>query len=200
MKTNDHDTLRWRWAPLTDALWQDFETLFGSRGACGGCWCMSWRITRKEFEQQKGEGNRRAMKALIDDGEIPGLLAYDGDTPIGWISVAPRTHFPRLLNSSLIKGLDGQGVWSIVCFFVSKNYRRRGVSVKLIQAAVEYAARHGGRILEGYPVDPAKGPYADAFVWTGLASAFRAAGFDECSRPSPTRPVFRYKLDHHTGK
>lgn len=200
MKTDDYDTLRWRWAPVTAALWQDFETLFGSRGACGGCWCMSWRLTRKEFEQQKGEGNRQAMKALIDGGEIPGLLAYDGDTPIGWISVAPRSSFSRLLNSSLIKGLEDQGVWSIVCFFVSKKYRRHGISVKLIQAAKEYVARQGGLILEAYPVEPAKGPYADAFVWTGLASAFRAAGFSECARPSPTRPIFRYTLDNRTGK
>ena len=39
--------------PVTPERWSDFETLFGEKGACGGCWCMLWRLTRKEFERQK---------------------------------------------------------------------------------------------------------------------------------------------------
>ena len=42
--------------PLTPAQWEDFTTLFGERGACGGCWCMLWRLPPKQFKEQKGEG------------------------------------------------------------------------------------------------------------------------------------------------
>ena len=62
--------------PLTSRRWPDFENLFGPNGACGGCWCMWWRIKRSQYDQQKGEGNRLAMRAIVDAGQVPGLLAY----------------------------------------------------------------------------------------------------------------------------
>ncbi len=180
--------------PLTPERWKDFETLFGERGACGGCWCMWTRLARSEFERQKGEGNRRAMKAIVDSGRVPGLLAYGGGRPIGWCSVAPREEFPLLARSRILKPLDDQPVWSIVCFFIPKENRRQGLSGRLLAAAVDYVRRQGGRILEGYPVEPKKGRTADVFAWTGLASAFRHAGFREVARRSPTRPIMRRRI------
>jgi len=70
--------------PLTPERWPDFETLFGPRGACGGCWCMWYRMKRSDFEKQKGEGNRQIMKNLVDSGEIPGILAYNDNQVIAW--------------------------------------------------------------------------------------------------------------------
>ena len=75
-------------------------------------------------------------------------------------------------------------------FFVARPWRRRGITVELLKAAVEFARRQGARIVEGYPVEP-KNEQADAFVYTGLASAFRKAGFKEALRRSPTRPIMR---------
>ena len=76
MKTKSAKNLKLEFHPVTPERWSDLETLFGEKGACGGCWCMLWRLTRKEFEAQKGEGNRRAMQRIVNSGEIPGLLAY----------------------------------------------------------------------------------------------------------------------------
>jgi GNAT superfamily N-acetyltransferase len=84
-------------------------------------------------------------------------------------------------------------VWSVVCFFVTKAWRGRGVTVRLLEAAARYAAQHGATMLEGYPV-AAKSRQSAAFVWTGLASAFASAGFEEVARRSPTRPVMRRAL------
>ena len=61
--------------PLTPERWSDFEELFGPRGAYGGCWCMWWRTTRKEFEGCQGEKNRQAMKALVE-GMIRGAVDF----------------------------------------------------------------------------------------------------------------------------
>jgi len=110
--------------PLTRDQWSDLETLFGERGACGGCWCMWWRLTRSEFERQKGKANKQALKVIVNSGEIPGLLTYSKDKPIAWCSVAPKEHFPALGRSRILQQVDNTPVWSIVCFFVAKPYRK----------------------------------------------------------------------------
>jgi GNAT superfamily N-acetyltransferase len=179
--------------PLTASRWKDLEALFGARGACGGCWCMYWRLPRSAFEQLKGDGNRRAFKKLVAAGQTPGLLAYDGGRPVAWCAIAPRTEYPKMARSRILQPVDDQPVWSVSCLFVAKPYRRRGLSVRLLEAAADYVRRRGGRIVEGYPAE-APGKVADAFVWTGLASAFRQAGFTEVARRSKTRPIMRRNL------
>jgi GNAT superfamily N-acetyltransferase len=180
--------------PLTPARWHDFELLFGPRGACGGCWCMYWRRTRPAFEKGKGAGNRRAMKALIDDGAEPGILAYAGDRAVGWCSVAPREEFIRLGSSRILKPVDDVPVWSISCLFISRDYRNRGVSVALLKAAIDFVAERGGTVVEGYPVEPRSAEMPPAFAWTGIASAYLRAGFREHRRGSATRPIMRYEI------
>ncbi len=180
--------------PATQARWPDFEALLGERGGYGGCWCMLWRLQRKDFEAQSGAGNKAAMKALFDAGAEPGLIAYDGDRPVGWCSVAPRAAFPRLARSRVLKPVDDQEVWSLSCFLIRKSHRNRGVSRALLAAACDFVRARGGRILEGYPIDPKTTPYPAVYAWTGLASAFRADGFEEVLRRSETRPIFRKRL------
>jgi GNAT superfamily N-acetyltransferase len=177
--------------PLTPARWDDFAALFGERGACGGCWCMLWRRTRREFEAAKGDGNRDAMRALVDAGAEPGLLAYRGQQAIGWLSLAPRLEFPGLARSRLLRPVDQQPVWSVTCLFVDRRHRRTGVSVALLRAAIAHVKRRGGAFVEGYPQEPTRGAMPDVFAWTGLAAAFRAAGFRVVAQPSPTRPIMR---------
>src|SRR4051812_23169221 len=87
--------------PLTPERWDDFARLFGDNGAYGGCWCMLWRLKRADFERQKGAGNREAMRALVEAGAVPGLLAYTEGLPVGWCAVAPREDYPALARSRL---------------------------------------------------------------------------------------------------
>ncbi|MDQ3912831.1 MAG: hypothetical protein M3305_13880 [Actinomycetota bacterium] len=70
----------------------------------------------------------------------------------------------------------------------------QGVSVGLLRAAIEHARRSGGRIVEGYPVEPKKDRMLGVFAWTGLATAYRRVGFAECLRRSETRPIMRYEI------
>ena len=180
--------------PLIPELWGDLEALFGSRGACGGCWCMAWRLKPKEFHAGKGEGNRRAFKALVKKGPPPGVLAYQGGTPVGWCAVAPRTSYPRLANSRVLAPVDGQEVWSVTCLFIRKEQRRRGLSPLLLYAAADLARSLGARIVEGYPADTRGEIQPAPFVWTGLPSAFSKAGFEEVMRRSATRPIMRKRV------
>ena len=181
--------------PLTPDRWKDFAALFGERGACGGCWCMWPRLARSKFQRHKGAGNKKAMKRIVESGPPPGLVAYAGGQPVAWCALAPRETYCVLANSRILKPVDEQPVWSVVCFFVARPCRGRGLTTKLLDAAAKYARKQGARIVEGYPVEPKAGARsADVFVWTGLVSAFRRAGFEEVARRSPARPIMRRKL------
>jgi len=183
--------------PLTPERWSDFEQLFGPRGACAGCWCMFWRLKRADFERQVGEANRQAMRALVQAGPPPGLLAYVQGQPAGWVCIGPRHHFPALERSRLLARLDETPVWSVVCFFVDKRFRRRGLSLGLLRAAVAHAISQGASLIEGYPLESGQARLAAASAYTGLSSTFLQAGFVECARRSPRRPIMRYTHAAH---
>ena len=181
--------------PLTPERWADLEALFGERGAVAGCWCMWWRLTRAEWSERAGEGNRRALRAIAEEGRVPGLLAYLDGRPVGWCSVAPRAEFPALDRSPVLRRVDATAVWSIVCFYIDRRARRRGVMDLLIRAAAEHAARNGARVVEAYPVDPVgPGKLGTGSAFTGFAAAFRRAGFVEVERRSPARPIMRLEV------
>lgn len=179
--------------PLTQKLWRDFELLFGSHGACGGCWCMFWKLRGKNYSENVGDTARQMQKSVVDAKTVPGLLAYSEGYPIGWIAIEPRSQYPRLAYSRALKPVDDQEVWSVTCFFVEKKHRRKGITIELLKAAVAHAKKHGAKIVEGYPIDVKKNE-APPFVFTGTASAFKQAGFEEVMRHKPNRPIFRFTI------
>jgi GNAT superfamily N-acetyltransferase len=155
---------------------------------------MTPRLTSSEYEKNKGAGNRRAMKRLVDSGKPPGLLGYVEKEPVAWLSVEPREVFGRIARSRLLKPVDDKPVWSIVCFFIARDHRGKGLSVRMIEEAVRYARDRGARIVEGYPVDPRKKPYPSVFAYSGLLAAFRKAKFTEVARRSESRPIVRRNI------
>jgi GNAT superfamily N-acetyltransferase len=182
-----------RFAPLTPARWGDFAELFGPRGACGGCWCMWWRVERKDYRAGQAGLNKRRMKKIVASGDPPGLLAYDGERAVGWIALGPRADYPGLARARTLKPPDDQPVWSVTCFFVAKDHRRRGLTTELLKAAAEYVRKRGGKLLEGYPSKPG-GPWPDMSAWTGLVPAFERAGFTLAAKPTGGRRIMRRQL------
>ena len=134
------------------------------------------------------------IKRIVLDGQRPGVVAFLDREPIGWCAVAPRRVYSYLDRSRVLKPVDDQDVWSISCLFVLKPYRRQGVSAGLLKAAARLAGKRGAKIVEGYPVVPTMERTPDPFVWTGVPSAFRKAGFKEVARRSKSRPIMRYVL------
>ena len=180
--------------PATPERWEDLVALFGENGACEGCWCMYWRLPAAEYEAGRGEANREALRERVAAEEAPGLLGYADGAAVGWIAVEPREALVRLENSRILAPVDDDPVWSAPCFYVAPAARGQGVSVALLEAACDHAAARGATALEGYPVKPTE-RQSPAFVWTGLASAFEAAGFEEVARRSPKRPIMRRELE-----
>ena len=181
--------------PLTSDRWDDLTALFGGRGAYSDCWCMWWRVPNKEFMANRGEGNRCALQALVAGGTVPGLLAYAGGQPVGWISLGPRAGYGRFAatRSPTYQPVDDEPVWSIVCFYIDARYRRRGVARALLAAAIAYARAQGAHILEAYPNSVA-GKANSNSIYMGTESMFAAAGFAEVARRRPDRPVMRLAL------
>lgn len=180
-----------RFLPVTPERWSDFETLFGDCGAYEGCWCMWWRLTRREWMRQRGEGNRQAMKRIIDAGEVPGIIAYVRGEPAGWCSIAPREAFPSLNRSPTLRRIDSEPVWAIVCFYVAPAHRGSGLMASLIAAARDYAASQGARTVEAYPREP--GRLSTPMAYMGVFPVFAKAGFVEVARRSPRQPIMRWQ-------
>lgn len=183
--------------PLQANNWDDLEALFGKHGAYAGCWCMYWRVTGREFASQAGHGMRAALRALAEQDRpgAPGLLAYSGTTPVGWCSVGPREVFGRLERSPHLRRIDGEsGVWAVVCFYVARPSREQGISCALLEAAVEYAATHGARIVEGYPSVVGDERVPSSSLYQGTLDMFSSAGFVEVARRSEHRPIMRRRL------
>ena len=184
-------------APLTPERWPDLEAIFNARGCsiARQCWCMAYRRTgRPELGGRKwSQVNRAAFKRLVDSGNAPGLIGYRGKTPVGWVSLAPREEYLKLKRSPVMKAVDEQPVWSIICFVVPSEYRGQGLAEALLAGAVAYAKEHGARLVEAYPVDR-PGRSKDDAMWFGAKSMYDKAGFAEVARRKPQRPVVRLKL------
>lgn len=182
--------------PLTADRWSDLEAIFAAKGCsvARGCWCMFYRRSGSPpplpAGKSRGRANRADLKALVAAGKSPGLIAYRGKVPVGWVSLGPREEFARLKRSPVMKPVDDRPVWSIVCFVVPPAHRGQGVGTALLRGAIAYARRHGAKLVEAYPVDkPTRS--GDDTMWFGAKSMYDRAGFEEVARRKPARPVVR---------
>ena len=179
--------------PVTKKNWNKFIELFGSKGACGNCWCMYYRLSKSEFLAGKvDEGNKDAMKELVWQKKPVGIIALFEGEAIAWCAFAPREDFIKLAKSRVHKRIDDEPVWSIPCTFIHKSYRRLGVSVALLKGVVQYAKENGIKIIEAYPTILTQEKLPDSFAWIGLYKSFEHAGFKIVDRTSKNRPMVRY--------
>jgi GNAT superfamily N-acetyltransferase len=184
--------------PLTKKNWNNFVQLFGSKGACGNCWCMYYRLSKAEFREGKAdEGNRAAMKEIVWSEKPTGILGFYNGQAIAWCAFAPREDFIKLEKSRVHKRIDSEKVWSIPCFFITKDFRKNGVSVALLNGVIQYARENGIKIIEAYPTIPTKEKLPDSFAWIGLFKSFERAGFEIVDRTSTNRPMVRYYIEKH---
>lgn len=188
--------------PLTPDRWADLETIFNA-GGCSvarSCWCMFYRQRGAQpalpHGTTRGTFNKSRFKAVVEAGPPPGLIGYGGKggkTPMGWVSLGPRTDYAKLARSPVMKPVDDQPVWSIICFVVPAEYRGQGVAQALLDGAVKYARQQGATLVEAYPVDK-PGRAHDEFMWFGAKGMFDKAEFEEVARRKPQRPVVRLRL------
>lgn len=187
--------------PLTPDRLPDLATLFEQGGDPKWCWCASFRVRGSDWTNAAADQNRAVLEAATHDaatqGRAPGLIAYDGDEAIGWVSVGPRDDYGQLADSKVRAAIDDTPVWSIVCFVVGRRSRGQGVATALLAAAIDYAREHGATMLEAYPVEIPEGArVSSASVYRGTLSMFERAGFEvverrQVSATGPVRPIVR---------
>jgi ribosomal protein S18 acetylase RimI-like enzyme len=158
---------------------------------------MAYRLSGSQAPPPPGttraEVNKTQLKKLVEAGRSPGLIGYRGKVPVGWVSIGPREEYARLVRSPVMKPIDDQPVWSVICFVVPAEYRGQGIAQALLAGAVAYAKKHGARLIEAYPVDrPTRSK--DDFMWFGAKSMYDKAGFSEVARRKPQRPMVRLRL------
>ena len=169
--------------PVTRSRWGDLERLFESRGGPHYCWCMAWR--RNENKGSGKAGKKASLQRRVLDGVPIGLLAYVDGAPIAWCSVGPRESFRALGGDDRLKE-----VWSLVCFFVKRDFRRKGISSLLIEEAITFARENGAHYLEAYPTDADSPSYG----FMGRRGAFEKAGFHFCMKAGKRRNVMLREL------
>jgi ribosomal protein S18 acetylase RimI-like enzyme len=187
--------------PLTGETWDALAELFREGGDPRWCWCQHWRLRSKDMAASKVPQLRERLHDQATSNEPPGLVAFDGERAVGWVSLGPRTDFERIVRSRVIPTVDDRPVWSIVCFAVSTSARGQGVARALLDAAIAYARKRGADAVEAYPVavDDGEPIHPDA-AFTGTLPMFERAGFhvvaDRASDPSSShqRVVVRREL------
>lgn len=189
-------TRKLTFAALTADRWHDLERLFGpERGASGGCWCMWWRVRKAEYDRLGRDGRKRAMRQLVEDGEVPGIIGYDAGHPVAWCAIARRESTPRF-NGARVAAPASEVTaadWAITCFYIAPTHRHKRLMSTLVTAALKHARKHGARTVEGCPIEPKRRlRWGEGFV--GIASVFRGAAFVDVAKRSPTRSLMRRHL------
>ncbi|MFF0265531.1 GNAT family N-acetyltransferase [Kribbella sp. NPDC004536] len=156
------------------ARWDDLLELFGASGGTRGCWCMARRLPAATVAANGNAENRAALGEFLRAGEPVGVIGYVGDRPAAWCAVAPRPSYYAIVHSRTlpIDEPDDPSVWAINCLFVKRGYRGQGLTLPMIEAAVEYARTAGARLVEAYPVKTLPGDPG-----RGVLSTFLTAGF-----------------------
>src|SRR5690625_7544907 len=135
---------------------------------------MHWRLSIDEWMDNKGEGNRCAMRSLAGSEQPPGVLGYLEAEPVAWCGIGDRTDYPRLQRSTLQRPVDDQPVVALTCLLIAKRHRGRHLLTESIaEICANLAETSRNRTVEAYPVDPPPGRRAGAdTAMTGIASAF----------------------------
>jgi ribosomal protein S18 acetylase RimI-like enzyme len=192
--------------PANEASWEDIQTVFGTRGAAARCQCQRQVLGDHDWWPMSVDERAQLLheQTNVDDPDAPetcGLVAYDGSEPVGWVAVAPRTTYRRLLGSSVpwagrSEDKTDDSVWAVTCFVVRSGFRSQGLCYALAQAAVEFARERGADALEGYPIVAKPG---QRITWdeasVGTAQVFAAAGLERVSSPTVRRRVMRLDFD-----
>ena len=184
--------------PLSPDRSADFVALFGPQGACYGCWCTAYLLRPKQRQAMTGDERRDLMLNRIARDRAPGLLAYDGETPIGWMQIGPRADTPEWNNPGRVSSPlsdappEDASVWAITCFFFARRWRGKGLTHHLVEAGIAFARANGARMIEAAPNVSTKPKSIPLCV--GPFNTFERAGFVEVAHRKDGRPLMRLML------
>ena len=180
--------------PVTEALFDDVQTVFGAKGQAARCQCQGYRMGWYDQQSDNVQGRRELLQDQVSEGH--GLLAHLDGEPVGWCSVAPRRDYGYLRQTTWkgrTEDKDDASVWAVTCVVIRPGFRRQGVSRALVANTIDLARDAGARTIEAYPMKPAPGKDVTwGELHVGKLSTFLEAGFQVVHVPSLRRAIVRY--------
>ena len=169
--------------PLGPDTWDAFaELVERHNGVWGGCWCLAFHPKYPE-KGQSVAGNRALKQRLVDEDLTHHAVVFDGERAVGWCQYGAPEELPRIYHRKEYEaGMSEPPDYRLTCFFIDRDYRRRGVSAVALQGALELIAEMGGGVVEAYPQDTQGEKVSASFLYNGTRSLFEQAGF-EYDRP-----------------
>jgi GNAT superfamily N-acetyltransferase len=164
--------------PLASDTWDAFATLAERHnGVWGGCWCTWFHTMHGEKTFDAGE-NRKLKQRLVKEGRAHAALVFDGDRAVGWCQFGVPAELPNIKHRKDYEAaLKNLPAFRITCFFVDREYRRKGVAGAALRGALELIARAGGGRVEAYPQDTGGKKISASFLHSVTRSHFEQAGF-----------------------
>ena len=183
---------------VSQRSWSGLETLFEARGGPSHCWCMVWRTVSANLRRTKGAERRRVMKCalldMVNQGLETGIVARVDDCPAGWVSVAPLAPL-RPMHGKVEPPEPGLNPWAIVCFYIARRFRGRGLMPRLMNEAICHARARGALVIEAFPV----ARDAPSYRFMGYVDMFENAGFRNMGMAGSRRHVMRLDLAGRAG-
>jgi GNAT superfamily N-acetyltransferase len=146
-------------------------------GVWNGCWC-TWFHPACAERGQSSEGNCALKQRLVNEGRAHAALVFDGEVAVAWCEYGTPEELPNIYHRKEYEaGLDRLPDYRLTCFFVDRNYRRKGVAAVALRGALDLIAQSGGGVVEAYPQDTEGKKVSASFLYNGTRSLFEQAGF-----------------------
>ena len=156
----------------------------------------------EEWETRKSEEPAKNKSCMLDKVRSRfhlGVLAYQGNELVAWISVGPIPDFYWAWRRVGQLGDSAKTVAAIPCITRKTEFRDQVTEASLLQALIPYAKEQGWTAIEGYPFDRETiDRLGDSVTWPGFPEEFRNAGFNRVSDHWLSAPEHRrsiYRID-----
>jgi GNAT superfamily N-acetyltransferase len=167
------------------AAWLDFfdTQAFKDHEEWKGCYCTFYFYPK--IKGSIGKTKREYAQWLIEKGYMQGYVVYENKKVIGWCNVGDKWAYSRLTNGL---GVKEEGVKSIVCFVIQKEYRRQGIARKIVKRIIKDSKEDGTKVIEAYPSNTAENEYSH---YHGPEKLYKEEGFKEEKEGNGKKVVYR---------
>lgn len=109
------------------------------------CYCCTLNMTDEQIQHNvfgqieiNGGGKeglkstlRKIAEKAIQEGDLKGYLAFDGEVAIAWCNVNDKTYYHQLPTFAEENNIGRTK--SVMCFEVSPEYREKGLATALLE-------------------------------------------------------------------
>jgi ribosomal protein S18 acetylase RimI-like enzyme len=141
--------------PFTKDLKDDYLSLFDNmihkeNPEWSKCYCNDYHFLG-DVETCTLDMSRVMIIDRIDENELQGYLVFYNGKAIGWCNVNNRFNYQRLLRDFDLIDNPEDKACSIVCFLIHPDYRRKGISQKIIEKIIDDYSNTDYDYIESYP-------------------------------------------------